>query len=134
MVEYASITAAVTFFVTSLGGVYGKVLPTTTVKATALVVTVARTHNVSGPQARAAYAKAPFAKPALRYLYALGWLGSASNLAACKAAQILGPDPEVAATQSLQASPQALAALRASHLTVKQAATAIGKGTTDGCG
>jgi hypothetical protein len=134
MVEYASVMAAVSFFVASLTGVYGKVLPTTTSRATALVTSVAKQHNVPTSRARSAYATAPYKKPALRYLYALGWIGSAADLAACKAAQVLGPDPAVAATQSLQASPQALAALRTSHVTVKQAAAAIGQGTTDGCG
>ncbi len=133
MVEYASVLSAVSFFVASLSGAYGSLLPSTTTRATANVATIARAHKVSGPQARAAYAKAPFRRPELRYLYTVGWIGSASNFAACKAAQILGPDPSAAATQSLEASPAALAALRASHVTIAQAAAAIGKGTTDGC-
>jgi hypothetical protein len=76
---------------------------------------------------------APFGTPALRYLYAIGWVGSASNLGACKAAQVLGPEPQMAASQALRASPNALALLRRAHLTVARAAAAIGRGTTDGC-
>ena len=134
MVEYASVLSAVSFFVASLTGVYGRVLPTTTVRATALAASVAGSHHVSSAKARRAYAAAPYQKPALRYLYTVGWIGSAADLAACKAAQVLGPDPTAAATQSLEASPQALAVLRASHVTVAEAAAAIGRGTTDGCG
>lgn len=134
MVEYASVVSAISFFVASLSGAYGSLLPSTATKATAGAAGIARAHNVSGGQAKAAYAKAPFKRPALRYLYAVGFVGSASNLAACKAAQVLGPDPTVAATQSLEASPKALATLRASHVTIAEAASAIGKGTTAGCG
>jgi len=134
MVEYASIVSAVSFFVASLSGAYGSLLPSTAATARAGAVSIARSHNLSGAQAKTAYAKAPFKRPALRYLYAVGFVGSASNLAACKAAQILGPDPTSAATQSLEASPRAVATLRASHVTIAEAASAIGKGTTAGCG
>ena len=75
----------------------------------------------------------PYRKPALRYLYTVGWVSAASDLNSCKAAQLLGPDPAVAAAQALRGSPKTLALLRAAHLTVGQAATAIARGTTDGC-
>ena len=91
MGEYASITAAITIFVTSLTGVYATGLTASTTKTAALVSAIARSRNVPAPKARAAYAAAPYSKPALRYLYAVGWVGSASNLATCKAAQVLGP-------------------------------------------
>ena len=133
MVEYATITAALALLGSSLSGALGSVLPATDAKAAAAVTSIARTHHLSAPAARAAYAKAPYSRPALRYLYAVGWVGSASDLSACKAAQILGPDPTAAADHALRASPKLLALLRAAHITVAQAATAIGRGTTDGC-
>ena len=63
----------------------------------------------------------------------MGWVGAASNLATCKATQLLGPDPSVAAAQAIQGSPKALSLLRAAHITVSQAAAAMGRGSTDGC-
>jgi hypothetical protein len=133
VVEYATIAAALSMLASSLGGALGSAIPSTDARAGARIAALARAHAVSAPQARAAYAKAPFAKPTMRYLYALGWVGSASNLSACKAAQILGPDPKVAATQALTASPKALALLQKARVTVSQAAAAIARGTTDGC-
>jgi hypothetical protein len=133
VLEYAGITAAIAILVSSLNGVVGSALPSSDLKAAALVTAAAQSHHVSGSQARAAYAKAAFPKPALRYLYAVGWIGSASAPAACKAAQVLGPDPSVAAAQALRGSPRVLGLLRAAHVTVNQAAAAIGRGTTDGC-
>ena len=135
MVEYASITAALAILASSLTGVVGSVgaLPSTNVKAAALVAAAARAHNVSGTEARAAYAKAPYRRPVLRYLYAAGWVGAATDRARCRAALLLGPDPREAAAAAVRRTPKLLARLRAAQLTVSQAATAIGRGTTDGC-
>jgi hypothetical protein len=132
-VEYATVTAALAMLASSLSGALGSVLPSSDVKAASLVSAAARSHHVSGARARTAYAKAPYRKPALRYLYAVGWVGAASNLASCRAGQVLGPDPGAAAAEALRGSPKSLAALRAAHVTVGQAAAAIGRGTTDGC-
>lgn len=133
MGEYASITAAITIFVTSLSGVYATGLTGSTTNTAALVSAIARSHNVPAPKARAAYAAAPYSKPALRYLYTVGWVGAAANLATCKAAQLLGPDPSVPAAQAIQGSQKALSLLRAAHISVSQAAAAMGRGSTDGC-
>jgi hypothetical protein len=135
VVEYASITAAMAILASSLGGVLGSVaaLPTTDVKAAALVSKVAAKQRVPGADARAAYAKAPFRRPALRYLYAVGWVSAAKDRAACQTALLLGPKPKDAAAQLLRRSPKLLARLRAARVTVRQAATALGRGTIDGC-
>jgi hypothetical protein len=63
----------------------------------------------------------------------VGWVSSASALSSCKAAQVLGPDPTVAAAHALRGSAKTLAMLRAAHVSVGQAAAPIGRGTTDGC-
>jgi hypothetical protein len=135
MVEYGSITAALAILVSSLGGVLGSVgaLPATDARATALVATAARSQHVSGPQARAAYASAPYRKPVLRYLYALAWVTAAADRAKCNAQLLLGPDPREAAVAAIKQKAKLLARLRAAHITVSQAATAIGRGTRDGC-
>ena len=133
MAEYATVTAALAMLASSLTGAFGSALPSTDAKAVSIVSAVARSHHVSGSRARGAYEEAPYRKPALRYLYTVGWVSAASDLNSCKAAQLLGPDPAVAAAQALRGSPKTLALLRAAHLTVGQAATAIARGTTDGC-
>jgi hypothetical protein len=133
MVEYAGITAALTILVASLNGVFASALPSTSARADTLVSTIARSHGVPAPQARAAYAAAPYAKPALRYLYAVGWVGAASSSTTCKIAQVLGPDPAAAADHALESSPSALGMLRRAHITVSRAASAFARGSTDGC-
>lgn len=135
MVEYASITAAMAILASSLGGTLGSVaaLPATDVKAAALVSKVAARQSVPGAEARAAYARAPFRRPALRYLYVVGWVSAAKDRASCQAALLLGPKPKDAAVESIRRSPRLLARLRAAHVTVSQAATAVGRGTIDGC-
>ena len=135
MAEYASITAALAILASSLSGVVGSIraLPSTDGQASTLVVTAARSYHLSAAEARAAYAKAPYQRPVLRYLYSLGWIGAASDKKACTAALFLGPRPSDAATQVFRRTPKLLARLRAAHVTVSQAATALGSGTTDGC-
>jgi len=132
-VEYASITAALALLGSSLGGAFASALPTTTTKGSSLVAAVATARHVPSASARTAYAKAPYRKPQLRYLYAIGWVASASDVGKCTAAKLLGPDPTVAATQALQGSPKVLAVLRRAHVTVAAAASAIGRGVADGC-
>ena len=134
MVEYASITAALAGLVSSLSVVLGSTTAAlNATSATGLVSAAARTYHLSGAQARSVYGRAPYGKPALRSLYAVGWMGADSNIAACKAALLLGPSPSDAAAQALRGNPKLLSRLRASGVTVSQAAAAIGRGYTDGC-
>jgi hypothetical protein len=83
VVEYATIAAALSMLGSSLGGALAAAIPSTDVRAGSQIAAVARAHHVPAARARAAYSKAPFGTPALRYLYAIGWVGSASNLGAC---------------------------------------------------
>ncbi len=131
--EYATVTAALSLLASSLTGTLGSALPSSNAKAAAAVATIARSHHVSGARARAAYEHAPYRTPALRYLYSIGWVSAASDLNACKAAQVIGPNPVTAATQALRGPQKTLALLRSAHVTVGAAAAAIGRGTTDGC-
>ena len=133
MAEYAGVTAKLLILFSSLTGVFGSALPSTSLKAASLVSAVARSSDVSGPQAYRAYAKASYPKPALRYLYAAGWIDADSHLATCKAALLFGPDPSVGAATALQGYPKFLAQLRTKHITISEAATALGRGLTDGC-
>ncbi len=130
MGEYSSITAALAVLVSSLTGVLATALPTSYATATALVTAAARSNHVPGAEAHAAYVRAGYSKPALRYLYSAAWIDSTSHPTACHGAQ----EPAVGAAKAIQGSPAFLAQLRATHLTVHQAATAIGRGLRDGCG
>jgi hypothetical protein len=134
MAEYATLIGSLAALFSSLSLVAHSIsVPLTSVGGATMAAATAQSHGVSGPEGKAAYAKAPFRKPGLRYLYSVGWVGAASNIPACKAALLLGGNPEPAAAQALQNSPALLAKLRAARITPTQAATAIGRGFQDGC-
>jgi hypothetical protein len=133
VVEYSSLTAALTVLLSSLNGLFGSVLPSSFTKASALVTASARSNHVSSSQAHAAYAQARYPKPVLRYLYAAGWIDAASHPADCKAALLLGPDPSAGAATAIEGHPKFVAQLRSAHVSVGQAAKTLGRGLTDGC-
>ena len=136
MGEYGGIVAALATLVVSLTAAFASVgaLPAVDSKATTAVAAAAKSKHVSGAEARAAYAKAPYRKPVLRYLYAVAWVGAASDKTKCHAAILLGPDPKAAAAAAIRRSPKLLSRLRAAHVTVSQASTAMSRGMVDGCG
>ena len=85
IVEYAGILAAVSLMAITLTGAYGK-----------NVTAVFESSSVGSPRceggegtegapggAKAAYKRAPYVKPALKYLYALGWIGGTKNTGQC---------------------------------------------------
>jgi len=134
MVEYATLVSSLAAFLSSLSIVANSVqVPLTTVGAQAMAASTARSHGLSGSVGKAAYSSAPSRKPALRYLYSVGWVGAASNVSACKAALLLGGSPVAAASQAVQSSPTLLSRLRTAHITAGQASAAIGAGFRDGC-
>ena len=134
MGEYATLTGSLAALFSSLSIVAHSIqIPLTAVGAQAMAASTARSHGVAGPVGKAAYASAPFKKPALRYLYSVGWVGAASNVPACKAALLLGGNPDAAAAQALRQSPTLLARLRTARITESQASAAIGRGFQDGC-
>ena len=85
-VEYAGILAAVSLMAITLTGAYGKnvaaVFESSGVGITA-VAKAAKAQKVAPAGAKAAYKRAPYVKPALKYLYALGWIGGTKNPGAC---------------------------------------------------
>jgi hypothetical protein len=134
MGEYALLISSLAGLFSSLSVVYSSIqLPLTASRAAPLVAAAAKAHNVAGPQASAAYKSAPFTKPALRYLYSVGWVQASSNVSACKAALVFSPDPTPAVTQAISKTPVLQARLRAAHIPASVAASAIARGYVAGC-
>jgi len=77
-VEYAGILSAVSLMAIALTGAYGRnvaaVFDTSSVGVTA-VVKAAKAQKVPVAGAKSAYMRAPYKKPALKFLYGLGWIG-----------------------------------------------------------
>jgi hypothetical protein len=132
--EYAALTSSLAALFASLSIVTHSIeVPLTSAGAQAMAASTASSHGVAGDAGKAAYGSAPFRKPALRYLYSVGWIGAASNVPACKAALLFGGDPSVGASQALQKSPTLLARLRKARITQTQASVAVAKGFQAGC-
>jgi hypothetical protein len=132
--EYATLVSSLAALFSSVAMLGHSIqVPLTTASGQLMAASLARAHGMTGPQGKAAYASAPFRRPALRYLYSAGWVSAASNIPACKAALLLGGDPGTAATQALQQSPALLARLRGAHVTTSQASAAVAGGFQAGC-
>ena len=85
-VEYAGILAAVTLLAATLTGAYGQNVAPSSRRAAWAIAAVAQgatAQKVSSAGAKAAYKRAPYEKPALKYLYALGWIGGTKNPGQC---------------------------------------------------
>ena len=86
IVEYASIVSAMAVLASTLAGAFGDrlaVLPTTSGGALSALSAGAKAQKVSPGEARAAYQRAPYSKPVLKYLYAVGWIGGKKSPLSC---------------------------------------------------
>ena len=82
MVEFGSVTAALSLLATSLGGLQARILQQLAGSDAAAIhqaVIAAQASHVSSAGARAAYTRAPYHKPTLRYLYATGWVAGTKH-------------------------------------------------------
>jgi len=94
MVEYAGIVAGLALLASTLSGAYGQsVTAVFTAGGAGITATgkAARSQHVSQAGAKGAYKRAPYGKPALKYLYAMGWIGGMRNRGQC-GLTLLGQD------------------------------------------
>jgi hypothetical protein len=135
-VEYAGILAAVSLMAISLTGAYGRnvsaVFNSSSV-GIAAVAKAAKAQKVSVAGAKTAYRRAPYKKPALRFLYGLGWIGGTKNLAQCGLTS-LGPGAaRDAAVQDMRKNPKLVAQLKRRGISVSAAANAVTNGVVSAC-
>ena len=135
-VEYAGILAAVSLMAITLTGAYGKnvsaVFSSNSV-GIAAVAKAAKAQKISPAGAKSAYTHAPYKRPALRYLYALGWIGGTKNPGPC-GLTLLGPDAaKDAAAQEIRGNAKLVGQLRRRGISVSAAATAVTKGVVSAC-
>jgi hypothetical protein len=135
-VEYAGILAAVSLMAITLTGAYGKnvtaVFNTSSV-GIAAVAKVAKAQKVPTAGAKTAYKRAPYSKPALRYLYALGWIGGTKNAGQC-GLTLLGQDAaREQAAREMRSNRKLVAQFRKRGISVATAARAVTKGVVSAC-
>ena len=135
-VEYAGILAAVALMAATLTGAYGQTVTAVFASSTAGVASVAKAakaQKVSTAGAKTAYTHAPYKKPALKYLYALGWIGGTKNPGQCGLA-LLGQDAaNEQAARELRSNTKLMTQLRKRSISVSAAATALTKGVVSAC-
>jgi hypothetical protein len=137
VIEYATLTAALALFSTSLSGLQARILQRlagSNAVAVQQAVIRAKTSGVSTAGARAAYLRAPYGKPALRYVYATGWVSGAKDQRACVLARIDVEDTTSLTIKAIRALPATLRQLRRLRLTAVQAGTAFARGFVSACG
>ena len=136
MAEYALVTAVVASLAVAFGSLTGSQLsqlPVTAARAQSLVVQTAKANSVPAATARATLARAPYQRPALRYLYASGWIGGRKSPADCLFAKVTPESTQQRFADSIRTDPKVVAALRKMRVTVAQAAGALRRGTADAC-
>jgi len=135
-VEYAGILAAVALMSVTLTGAYGKTITavfTSSGAGVAAVAKAAKAAKVSSAGAKEAYNRAPYRKPALKYLYALGWIGGTKNAGQC-GLTLLGEDAaREQAAHEMRGNAKLVAQLKRRSVSVSAAANAVTRGVVSAC-
>ena len=132
--EYAILTSALALMLTGSDGAV-RDLPQSVAKAQVAAAQAARRVGVSATGARRAVtaAPAPHGRPALRYLYALGWIAAHKDKLTCALVRATGSDVRSAARREFRRLKGMAAALRRAKATEAQAAAAFDAGFRAGC-
>ena len=135
-VEYAGILAAVSLMAVTLTGAYGKnveaVFNSSSV-GIAAVGKAAKAQRVSQAGAKTAYKRAPYGKPALKYLYALGWIGGTKSPGQCGLTLLGQGAAKDQAANDMRKNAKLVAQLKRRGVSVAAAATAVTKGVVSAC-
>ena len=136
MVEYASIVSALAVLASTLSGAFGErlaVLPTSGGTALSSVSAGARAQGVPPAQARAAYKRAPYRKPVLKYLYAVGWIGGKKSALSCLFARVQPEQTQAEALAEIRKNRQLSRQLARRGVTKPTAAKVIVAGIASAC-
>ena len=137
MVEFATVTAALSLLASSLSGLQARILERlagSNAVAVQQAVIEAKASHVSPAAARSAYARASYRKPALRYVYATGWVAGSKNQTSCILAKLDVEGTTALAIKAIRALPATLKQLHRLHLTAVQAGNAFTRGYVSACG
>lgn len=136
IVEYAALVSAFSLLAATLGGAYGQNVTAVFASGATSVSAVskaARAEKVSVAGAKAAYKRAPYRKPALKYLYALGWIGGTKHRAQCGLTLLSEDTARQQTEQQIRSNAKLRAQLRKRAVSVRAAASALIKGVVSAC-
>ena len=136
IVEYAGIVAAISLLAATLTGAYGQNVAAVFASGSAGVTAAtkaARAQGVPVAGAKAAYKRAPYTRPALKYLYALGWIGGMKNRGQC-GLTLLGTDAaKEQATREIRQNRKLMTQLKKRAISARVAANALVSGVVSAC-
>ena len=135
-VEYAGILAAVALMAATLTGAYGTSVTAVFATGTAGVAAVAKAakaQKVSTAGAKAAYRRAPYRKSALKYLYALGWIGGTKNPGGCGLTLLGEGAARDQAAREMRSNTKLVAQFKKRAISVSAAANALTSGVVSAC-
>ena len=135
-VEYAGILAAVSLMAITLTGAYGKNVSAVFASSSvgiAAVAKAAKAQRVSSAGAKAAYTRAPYKKPALKYLYALGWIGGTKHPGQCGLTLLGEGAAKDAAASEMRSNAKLVSQLKRRGISVSAGANAVTKGVVSAC-
>jgi hypothetical protein len=136
IVEYGSLVAAIAVLASTIGGAFGGklvALPTSSGTALAALTAGAKAQKVPPGEARAAYNRAPYKKPILKYLYAVGFIGGKKSPASCLFARVSRANTEAEAVAEIRKSPKLVQRLKRRGVSAKTAATVMVAGIASAC-
>jgi hypothetical protein len=134
--EYAGIVAGLALLAATLTGAYGQNVSALLASSGAGVTAVgkaARAQHVSQTGAKAAYKRAPYGKPVLRYLYAMGWIGGMRNRGQCGLTLIGQDAARQQAKTEILGNRKLRAQLKRRGVTAVTAAKALVAGVVSAC-
>ncbi|GIU93757.1 MAG: hypothetical protein KatS3mg012_0214 [Gaiellaceae bacterium] len=135
-VEYAGVLAAVSILAIGVAGGFSKslaTLPVTHAAALQQVAVAAKAKRVPVAEAKASYRESPYAKPSLKVLYTLGWIGGRSNLAACGLTLLAEDTARARALEEIRGDPKVVAALKKRGISARVAARTLVEGVVSAC-
>jgi hypothetical protein len=136
LVEYASLVAAMAVLTASLTGAFGQklaVLPTSSGAAISSLNAAAGAQKVPAGGARTAYKRAPYSKPVLKYLYAVGWIGGKKSPLSCLFARTQPNETQHEALGEIRRNGKLVKQLRRVHVPQRQAASVVVEGIASAC-
>ena len=136
IVEYASVVSAIALLVSTITGAFGTLasLPTRDAAALTAISAGAKAQHVSPREARSVYKHAPYSKPVLKYLYAVGWIGGKKNPTSCLFARTDRSGTEHEAVVEMRKSAKLVRHLRRVHVSMTTAARTLVAGVASACG
>ena len=136
VVEYAGILAGISLLAATLTGAYGQNVNAVFAASGAGVAAAgkaAQAQHASSAGAKSAYRRAPYVKPALKYLYALGWIGGTKNPGQCGLTLLGEGAARDQAASGIRANRKLVTQLHKRAVSVPAAANALTKGVVSAC-